>query len=176
MARPTKQEALAIQERRNRVAELYLRGMTQARIAAQEGVDPSQIARDLAVVREDWKAYRATEYGAKLDEEVARIDHLERVAQQAWERSCQNAEVTHASKVKGRTTRDGTLLPDLDKVTKTVKGQAGDPRFLERVAWCVEMRLRLIGALKQQHEVTGRAGGPVDVKVYIPENGRAGVG
>jgi hypothetical protein len=86
---------------------------------------------------------------AKLDErkaqELARIDHLEAVAWQAWERSCQDAETASASVVQGRVDKEGEPLPDLKKSSKVSKGQAGDPRLLERVSWCIEQRCKILG-------------------------------
>ena len=41
--------------------------------------------------------------------------------------------------------KDGQPLPDLKKSAKVSKGQAGDPRFLERVCWCVEQRCKILG-------------------------------
>jgi hypothetical protein len=86
---------------------------------------------------------------ALLDEhkarQLARIDHLERVAWEAWERSCEDAETTSAKRVQGRTTKEGEPLPDLCTSARVTKGQAGDPRHLERVAWCIEQRCKVLG-------------------------------
>src|SRR5687768_9134407 len=140
MARPTPAEQLLIVARRERVAAAYLRGRTQVEIAAAEGVDQKQISRDLAAVREEWKARQAAAFEERLGEELAKIDHLERVAQAAWERSCQDAVTHHVRTESAGTVDPKTKKPNSAKTLqeKTVKGQAGDPRFLERVSWCVE--------------------------------------
>ena len=147
--RASRQE-LVLAERRQRVADGYLLGKSQWELARVEKVDQSQISRDLAAIRAGWRAVYARDYNEKLDEELARINRVELVAWAAWERSCQDAETRHAETTKGRLGKAGKKpLPDLVKSSKTAKGQAGDPRFLERVGWCIETRLRLLGALQE---------------------------
>jgi len=47
-------DEMVLLARRQRVADAYLRGLTQHKIAAMENVNQGQISRDLAVVREAW--------------------------------------------------------------------------------------------------------------------------
>ena len=139
---------MVIQERRTRVAEQWMRGIPQYRIAQVEGVDRPTVCRDLEKIRQDWKEQRAASYDVRLDEEVARINRLERIATEAWERSCLTAEVRKAEVVKGRVNKDGAPLPDIQRTSKVEHSQVGDPRFLERIAWCIETRLKLLGNLQ----------------------------
>jgi hypothetical protein len=141
----SKEDRFRVLQRRKRVADLYLRGVPQHEIAAREGVDPAQITRDLAAIRKEWRAQAVEALATRKARELARIDTIEAEAWAGWERSQQPAETMHAATEKGRTDRDGQPLPDRQKTWKTVKAQAGDPRFLERVAWCVSQRCRLLG-------------------------------
>jgi hypothetical protein len=45
------------------------------------------------------------------------------------------------------------MVPVRETTRKTTKRQAGDPHFLERVAWCVECRLKLMGLFKNQTNI-----------------------
>jgi hypothetical protein len=155
------------------VARLYLSGKTQWEIAVQFKVNQATVSRHLAVIRERWKTQAKEVYEEKLLLELAKIDNLERIAMEAWVRSTEDAETTKrveeqamrileddppdptASNGISPRTRKGlrklgtpTLVP-VKVVTETSrKGQTGDERFLQRIAWCIEIRLRLMGALK----------------------------
>lgn len=155
--KPSKNEALAILERRKKVAELYIRGKTQYAIAAELGVKRSCVMDDLTAVRRMWQESAVMAMDQRKAEELARIDAIEEAAWGGWERSCRDSETLHAETTKGRVGRDGKPVPDLSRTAKTVKGQAGDPRFLERVGWCVERRCKILGLdapQKSEHEVT----------------------
>lgn len=157
MAHPTKAEELSILERRRRVAAAYQQGKFQHEIAEAEGVARSQIYRDLAWVRAQWLESATADFGARQAEELAKLDNLEREAWEAWERSRKDAETRHNETTRGRTDRNGNTLPDLTKSSRTYKVQAGDPRFLERVGWCIQKRCELCGLL----EVPGTGPGAV---------------
>jgi hypothetical protein len=119
--RPTPADKLAILERRKRVANAYLRGMTQWEISQQEGVSRPTIKNDLNAIRSEWLEAAAEDYGTRRAKELARIDALEAVAWDGWQRS--------------------------------EKG-ASDTRFLDRIAWCVSERCKILGLYapqKHQH-------------------------
>ncbi len=145
----SKEDQVRLEERRTRVSAMYLSGVPQYQIAVNVGVHRGQIARDLDAIRLEWRAARLATFEEKLDRELAKIDRLESVAFEAWERSCRDGVTLHAETTKGRATKEGMPLPDLAKTAKTSKGQAGDPAFLSQIRWCIETRLKLIGALKQ---------------------------
>lgn len=146
MAGRNRAEELKILSRRSQIANLFLQGVTKHHEIAQRlNMDRSTVTRDLKHIVDDWKlSIRQTVDEAKA-KEIAKVDHLEQVAWEAWHRSCQAAETLYAGTTKGRTDKDGAALPDLVKTHKISKGQAGDPRFLERVGWCVERRCKLLG-------------------------------
>lgn len=162
------EKELATLKRRHRVAEMYLAGRTQWDIATECGIVQGTVSKDLAALRAMWRERCAADYSAKVDEEVARINRLEAIASAAWERSCKDEESLHAETTSGRAAAVAgvvTRFPDVTKQSKTVRGQAGDPRFLDRIAWCIETRLKLIGALKQVHEHSGKDGTPIVVQL-----------
>ena len=169
-------EALRLESRRLKAAELYLRGTTSlTRIAHELGVHKSQISRDFKIIKSRWRDQYAEDFNAAKQRELAKIDSLEAAAWQAWERSCADAETLHTGVLTGRTDKDGTALPDLKKSWKTVKGQNGDARFLELVHTCIAQRCKLLGLMPARPEFGGvglnvATTGPV--VFYIPQNGR----
>lgn len=124
--------------RHNTVAELWLRCVSLDEIARRCGVHRSQISRDLQSIRAEWARSRPDKYDERLTDELARLDRLESVAWDAWDRSCHDQEVRNV-----KTVRHGDS--ERTEASKRQEGQAGDPRFLDRVGWCINRRIELLG-------------------------------
>lgn len=80
--------------------------------------------------------------------ELEKINTLELEYWLAWERSQQAAKAKNTKqKLLTQETADGLSKEKLGvaEVTKQEREQAGDPRFLDGIQWCVEMRCRLLG-------------------------------
>jgi len=128
---------------RKKIGELYLRGWLQADIAQVLKLNQSTISRDLKALHREWLASALADFSKAKAQELAKIDDLEREYWRAWERSCEDAETVR---------KEGTTKV-LDKIVKTAKGQAGDPRFLSGVQWCIERRCKILGIdAPEQHE------------------------
>jgi len=128
---------------RKKIGELYLRGWLQVDIAEKLGVDRSTVSRDLKALHREWLASALADFSEAKAQELAKIDDLEREYWRAWERSCEDAETVR---------KEGTTKI-LDKIVKTAKGQAGDPRFLSGVQWCLERRCKILGLdAPEKHE------------------------
>lgn len=85
----TQREAQARQkvaERRVRVAALYHAGLTQEEIADREGVDQSQISRDLALLREQWRVQAVDTIGLWVERELAYALAQRAATLEAWEK------------------------------------------------------------------------------------------
>ncbi len=146
------------------VAELYLKGYSQGYIAEvvskeYEG-DPltrQQINYDIKKLIKRWQKSQIIDMNDAKARELAKVDNLELTYWDAWERSCEDAE-TVTQKTKGKVQRkqneDGTFVQERPaEVNKTSKGQAGDPRFLQGVQWCIDRRCKILGVdapVKQQ--------------------------
>jgi hypothetical protein len=143
------------EERRARVAGLYLEGQTQFVIAKEVGVNQSTVSRDLEAIRAEWRGSALRDFGERQAEELARIDKLETEAWAAWHRSKLPSEVTTAERVvdeentapaKSVVTADLPAAPPArTKATKRVENRDGDPRFLAVVHDCIKRRCELLG-------------------------------
>jgi hypothetical protein len=98
------------------LAEMYLRGLPQYLIAEQLHVSRQQVAYDIRALRLRWKKSADTDFATKVAQEVARLNHLETVLWETWDKSCEVAE-------------DGI----------------GDKSFLEQVQSCIDLRMRAMG-------------------------------
>src|SRR5262245_35212557 len=89
------------------IADLYCRGLPQVVIAQRVGISRQQVGYDLADLRERWQAAAAEQISAWVARELAKIDHVERIAWEAWDKSCLDAETSHAKTIRGRVISNG---------------------------------------------------------------------
>lgn len=115
-------------------SELYLSGKSQNAIALKLEVSQQQISAYLKTLQKRWQVRAAEAIDAHKARELARLDRLECEHWEAWARSCEDAETT--------TIDNGSQG---FKVGHVRKGQVGDPRFLDGVRACIEMRLKIVG-------------------------------
>ena len=116
------------------IEQMYFAGRPQVEIAAHIGVKPPTLTYYLKQLNESWAQRFAEALNAHKARELARLDHVEREYWRAWERSQQDAETATQKQAKGDT-----------EMSLTKRGSAGDPRFLEGILRCIEMRLRIVG-------------------------------
>jgi hypothetical protein len=76
-------------------------------------------------------------------QELAKIDNLELTYWQAWQRSTENKEVESTKVIESGKGED--RKPERLEAATRSEGQAGDPRFLQGVQWCIERRCKLLG-------------------------------
>ncbi len=135
------------------VSDLYLRGYPQYQIAELVNCGINTVAKVLMDLKEQWLRTSAISFDEKKSKELARIDQLEQTAWDAWEHSRKVLETTSVKreqirqKVPNRK-KEFRLVPGRTTEETIKKGQNGDPRFLDQIAWCIETRLRMMGLLK----------------------------
>lgn len=135
---------------RRRIADLYLRGRLQVDIAQELGISQQTVSLELKALHREWLASALIDVDRAKAKELAKVDRLEQEYWTAWERSCEDAE-TVTEKGKGASGKD---KPTEFEKTIQRKGQAGDPRFLQGLQWCIERRCKILGIdapEKQEH-------------------------
>lgn len=144
--------------------ELYLQGYTQATIGDRLNIKPAKVSSLLIKLREQWLAAALIDFDTKKAEELAKIDRLESVAWEAWYRSCKpestkrhrrenearmvEEEVEDSEGEQEGTTLVRRLVPARSIEEESSKGRYGDPKLLERISWCIDTRLKILGAYK----------------------------
>lgn len=137
----TKRTPIQIQEDRTKIARWYLQGRTQAQIAVDLGVSSSQVFYDLKAIQKEWREQRFSDIDQIKADQLAKIDEVERVAWEAFKRSQEDRVISIAEmKTDAANPKDAKSKTSMKK-----EGQAGDPRFLERISWAIEQRLKLFG-------------------------------
>jgi hypothetical protein len=137
----SQEEEFRILARRAEVSRLYAAGLPKYKIAEKLGLNKVQITRDIQAVEKEWFESAIMDIAKRKARELAKIDHLETTCREAWERSCQDAEVSTQKQVgKGEEARlEATLRKE---------GQSGNPAFLAGVMACIEKRCEIIDGLK----------------------------
>ncbi|MCC7334431.1 MAG: helix-turn-helix domain-containing protein [Pirellulaceae bacterium] len=144
-----KATALLADQRRERiesVIKLYLKGKSVMEIAKAYGLDRQAIYRDLRVARKIWHKRNDRAADALIAEEVAKLDRIESELWDQWERSKEDQTQRYSE-------RDGT--GGVTKKGKRVKGQCGDPRYMQLAMQCVDKRCRLMKIGEYSTEETG---------------------
>ena len=145
----TERQPAQIERDRRKIGSLYLRGAIQADIAEELGLSQATVSRDIHALIQDWQRDAARDIGERKAQELAKVDTLELEYWQAWKRSQEDAETNEQKgTVVGETIKAG-------EVKKITKGQAGDPRFLQGVEWCIERRCKILGVdAPDKHDLT----------------------
>ena len=123
------------------VAEKYLMQWTQQEMAAALNTTQQQVSYDIKAIQKAWRESSLIDMNEAKQQELERVDKLEREYWQAWEESKKDAE-TITKKGKGI---DESGKPNLNDFTAQRKGQTGDPRFLAGIERCIERRCKLLG-------------------------------
>ena len=131
---PQQKAALSVQ-----VAEQYLQGRPQYVIAEALSIHEATVGALLAQLRSEWQRQAGLDFTLRVALELARIDLLERNYWQAWERS-KGDQVVMKTRFKNNQV---DLNSFQERVTR--KDMPGDPRYLDGIAKCIEMRLKIVG-------------------------------
>lgn len=158
-------DTLELEQRRQREAQLILQGMTQRDVAKEVGVTVSVVNADLNQhILPQWRAQAAADVGERVMLELAKLDELERTYWEAWKRSL----TTFEKRTSTRTDRSRMVMPPAsvqqamlamnqavapnnltstdERATLVREEREGNPLFLQGVAWCIDRRIKLLGA------------------------------
>jgi transposase len=137
----SQEEEFRILARRAEVSRLYAAGMKKYKIAEKLGLNKVQITRDIQAVEEEWMQSALMDIDKRKARELAKVDELEATYREAWDKSCEDAEISTQKQVgKG----DNARL----EATLRKEGQSGNPAFLAGVMACIAKRCEIIDGLK----------------------------
>lgn len=129
-----RKKRLAITQRRQRVAELSLKGWTQPAIAAELGVSQSTVSTDLKAIEQDWRDSTLRDFDLARAVELQKLDCLERELWDEWRRSREPVESTRLIQIGSER-----------RAEKRVTEQRGDRHYLELILRLGVERRKLLG-------------------------------
>lgn len=141
------------------IADLYVQGYSQAKIAEQIGVSREQIKYDIKEIREKWVESQIDNFEAYKAEEIRKINALER---EAWEGLRRSIAERKRTRIEDRDSEDKgkTKIRSV-----TVEERDGDPRFMQIIATCIDRRCKIRGIdAPTKQELSGPEGGPIPVE------------
>ena len=136
-----------IAERRAKVSELYRKnGWTVYRIARELGCSVATVSEDLQALIDGWKRTAAVNTLAHIATELEKINCIEVEAWSAYESSKKPRRSASARKVTSVV--DGEPVETTVTAATEIYPVTGNEKFLARVAWCVDERIKLLGLAK----------------------------
>lgn len=160
--------------RRQRVVELLLRGLTYRQIATEIKVKSTKtISDDVEVFLTEQKAEQRHDVDAWVALELSKVGRIEAEAGAAWERSQEDAvsvsvETARVTTKRGRGEKAIDVPAMQTRETRTIKGQVGDPAFLDIALKCTARRCELLG-LDKPRKIALTNG---QVVFLMPDNNR----
>lgn len=167
-AKKGKRKRFSHDDRKTLVAHLYLKGHAQTAIAEHLKVNQSTVSRMLTAVRKEWMAHRIDDFNALIAMQLERVDALEIEAWKEYRRSRRPKERRRTktkSLVKGKS--KDLIIAEREEILLTEE-RIGDPRFLDRVAWCIAERNRILQVYKTEILIGG-TGQPIDINLTRKE-------
>lgn len=127
---------------RTTIAELYLKGWNQAKIAEYLELGQPMISKELTKIKADWKQQTTQDYNLYVSEELHRLAMIESEYWQGWQRSQEVKELTLQEKLIGEATAGSG--DTRTKAQKKTESRIGDVRFLEGLLKCCDQRAKLL--------------------------------
>lgn len=152
---------VAIYERRQKVARLYVEGSTQCEIAERLAVSQPTVCLDLKAIRAGWEASAILDWDMVKTKELVALEHQIDELWKAWYRSCEveevktrnvKREVRNEVEGKGRDRKvvGSKMVPTEVTSRKVSKQLIGDPRYMAEITKLRELRCRILGFLKDE--------------------------
>lgn len=184
-----KRTAIQIEQDRDFVARHYLRGVPHAKIADMLVIElkreyvlsRQQIEYDIREICKAIKESYENRFAEMVFEQLRKIDELEAEAWAAWEASKKSKKKTTIITKKNQVEqKPGDTEPPKDPQDVIIENteHTGDVRYFEKIQWCVEVRLKLLGFFRVNQyartfdSATSQEDHDSGVVIYIPDNNR----
>lgn len=147
---------LKYQKRLFKLSRLYLQGYTQIEIGRMLNISQVRVCTLLKAAFKIWQELSREAVELRLAEELMKVNELERTYREGFERSLKPAKNKRMSEKRGP---GGMVIEQTATVDEAEC--VGNPKWLEGVQWCIEKRLKLIGANSE-----GDGGMPIRDIIY----------
>lgn len=161
---PTPQKQKQIAERQAQISKMYLEGKTQNEISLICHCAIGTVNRDLKIINARWLADATTNLAERKARELAKLDNLEGQAWISFFESKLTTERGQGQRKKPPQKKGDKIYETTSTFSKEIES-AGDPRFMNIIADCIERRCRILGVdAPGKLELSGNDGGPIEYK------------
>lgn len=151
----------------NHISEMYLNGVSYRQMAKRieelfnRTISIVTIGNMVGSLMDEWKEQRVNNMENLKTVELIKINRLENTYWEGWLRSLDGKErkMDKQRAIPGTTVEESTgkvlkiMQPVSAEKSSLTQETFGDPRFLDGVQWCIEMRCKILG-IKAPTEVT----------------------
>jgi predicted DNA-binding protein YlxM (UPF0122 family) len=132
--------------RRNTVANMYLKGYSYQKMANELGVSKSTIHADIQAITEIWAKENLDVVANAKDVQLKKLDNLENELWLAYDYSKKDTvKVTKTLQhIKDKSSDDKETIP-MEIIKTEVTKNVGDPTILAKILNVVEQRSRILG-------------------------------
>jgi hypothetical protein len=138
---PNPKPHLAVLQRQEQVARLYLQGYTQQQLAAMTETSQSTVQRDVAAIEQQWQAQALQHHSTRKNKLLAELQLARAAAWEGWERSLAQKETTTTEAV------EGGAEPPRRRARVRREAQAGECQFLSEIRQSILDEAKLRGLL-----------------------------
>ena len=118
-----------------RLADMYLKGRSQREMIDELSISRNTVQKALKELQQTWQSQALFDFNAAKAMQLAKVDHLEKVAWEGYHLSQQG---------KTSTTEMSTGRTNFTSETKS-SSLAGDSKWLDKVQWCIDQRCKILG-------------------------------
>lgn len=166
-------------------AKLYLEGYSYRQIAAMLNISITTISHDLKLVRERWVQSAVIDFTERQGAELEKIDMLEVEYLNGYKDSKEPKVITTVKQIpyyrdkktgkkrmyvnengelaEGFLQREKAGSIVIEENVRTEKTKGGESKWLDGIARCIDMRLRIFGLYRANHPA-GSSENPADLK------------
>lgn len=153
-------------ERRSKVADLYLnRRLTMPQIAGEIGVSIFTVSEDFHALLSQWQKQAAQDISAHCARELQKLEALEATALDGYRLSKNLKKVASASKREFGSGQEATMVTTASATQH--ERTEGDPRFLQVVMHCIELRIKLLGLDRKLDEIEDKRPFPKTLTEFV---------
>ena len=118
-----------------RLADMYLKGRSQREMIDELSISRNTVQKALKELQQTWQSQALFDFNAAKAMQLAKVDHLEKVAWEGYHLSQQG---------KTSTTEMNTGNTSFTSETKSSL-PAGDTKWLDKIQWCIDQRCKILG-------------------------------
>ncbi len=134
---------------RAEIARMIHAGAKQTEIAAALNLSPQLVSKEVKALGKEWRRSTTLSIADHKTQEVERLNFMERLLWESWEKSKEGRRRTQQWVVPGQPTEaDPDPRPVPARMSVTTESEPGDPRIMSAILNIVKERCKLLDLYK----------------------------